>query len=66
MMSKTTYGAFARRTEGEPSFDVKNVHGGGHFGVGGVLGAIGDAYNSPGGELPLYLAIYILIVELFY
>ncbi|KAI5842479.1 hypothetical protein DFP73DRAFT_515115 [Morchella snyderi] len=51
MMSKTTYGAFARRTEGEPSFDVKNVHGGGHFGVGGVLGAIGDAYNSPGDPL---------------
>lgn len=52
MMSKKDFGAFARRTEGEPSFDVKNVHGGGHFGIGGVLGSMGDAFNSPGGEFP--------------
>lgn len=50
LMGKTNFTDFARRMEGEPSFDVPNVHGGGHYGVGGVLGTLGDAYNSPGGE----------------
>ncbi|KAK3396984.1 hypothetical protein B0T20DRAFT_356175 [Sordaria brevicollis] len=48
LMEKTNFTDFARRMEGLPSFDYPNVHGGGHFGVGGVLGTLGDAFNSPG------------------
>ncbi|KAF8053885.1 hypothetical protein FPV67DRAFT_1443039 [Lyophyllum atratum] len=48
VLATPNYGAFARRLEAIPGWDMKNVHGGGHFGVGGVLGTIGDAYNSPG------------------
>lgn len=51
LMAKTDFEGFARRMEGEPSFEYPNVHGGGHFGVGGVLGTLGDAFNSPGGKL---------------
>lgn len=36
LLAKPNYGAFARRMEAEPSFDVTNIHGGGHFGVGGL------------------------------
>ncbi|KAK6530325.1 hypothetical protein TWF694_003682 [Orbilia ellipsospora] len=42
------YGWFARRIENIPDFTVPNIHGSGHFGVGGALGTMGDAYNSPG------------------
>ncbi|KNG49848.1 di-copper centre-containing protein [Stemphylium lycopersici] len=43
------YTAFARRLEGEPSFAPPgNIHGSGHFGVGGALGQAGNAENSPG------------------
>lgn len=48
VLTQPDYGHFARRLEALPSWDMKNVHGGGHFGVGGVLGSMGDAYNSPG------------------
>ncbi|RPA75967.1 Di-copper centre-containing protein [Ascobolus immersus RN42] len=46
--AKTNFKDFAYRMEGLPSFDYPNVHGGGHFGVGGVLGTFGDSNNSPG------------------
>jgi tyrosinase len=42
-----TYEAFARRLEGLPGWSMKNFHGGGHFGVGGLLGSMGDSSNSP-------------------
>ncbi|KAA8911392.1 hypothetical protein FN846DRAFT_792268 [Sphaerosporella brunnea] len=51
VMAEPDYGAFARRLEALPSWAMKNVHGGGHFGVGGILGTMGDAYNSPGDPL---------------
>jgi tyrosinase len=38
--------------------------GGGHFGVGGVLGTIGDAYNSPGD--PLFYLHHTNLDRLFY
>jgi tyrosinase len=46
VLAQPDYGSFARRLEGIPSWDMKNVHGGGHFGVGGVLGTIGDGKLS--------------------
>ncbi|KAH7065797.1 monooxygenase [Paraphoma chrysanthemicola] len=45
------YTSFARAIENIPSFDQPNIHGSGHFGVGGVLGTIGNAANSPGDPL---------------
>lgn len=50
VMSQPDYTSFAFAIENVPSFDQPNIHGSGHFGVGGVLGTIGDAYNSPGGK----------------
>ncbi|KAI7781608.1 Di-copper centre-containing protein [Diaporthe eres] len=49
--SQPDYTSFAFAIENVPSFDQPNIHGSGHFGVGGVLGTIGDAYNSPGDPL---------------
>ncbi|KAK6503861.1 hypothetical protein TWF481_008864 [Arthrobotrys musiformis] len=34
--------------EGGPSFEASGVHGGGHYGIGGTLGIMGDLYVSPG------------------
>lgn len=53
--SQPDYTTFVRALENKPSFDEPNIHGSGHFGVGGVLGTIGNVNHSPGGELP-YLA----------
>ncbi|RPA76940.1 Di-copper centre-containing protein [Ascobolus immersus RN42] len=41
------YEDFAWRLEGLPGWSMKNFHGGGHFGVGGLLGSMGDSNNSP-------------------
>jgi len=51
VLSQPDYTSFARELEGTPSFDERNVHGSGHFGVGGVLGTAGNAANSPGDPL---------------
>ncbi|KAF3020245.1 hypothetical protein E8E14_012263 [Neopestalotiopsis sp. 37M] len=51
VLATEDYTAFARAIENVPSFDRPNIHGSGHFGVGGALGTIGDAYNSPGDPL---------------
>jgi tyrosinase len=51
VLSQPDYTSFARELEGTPSFDERNVHGSGHFGVGGVLGTVGNAANSLGDPL---------------
>jgi tyrosinase len=48
VLAQKDYTGFARAVEGEASFAVPNIHGSGHFGVGGALGQAGDANNSPG------------------
>jgi tyrosinase len=48
VLDQPNYRAFARKVEGEPTFAVPNIHGSGHFGVGGALGTAGSAENSPG------------------
>ncbi|EPS41920.1 hypothetical protein H072_4142 [Dactylellina haptotyla CBS 200.50] len=40
--------AFDRVVEGGPSFEASGIHGGGHYGIGGTLGTMGDLYVSPG------------------
>lgn len=49
IMKAPDFGRFTKAVESVPSFDVPTIHGGGHFGVGGVLGSLGNAYNSPAG-----------------
>ncbi|KAF3929394.1 Tyrosinase [Dactylella cylindrospora] len=39
---------FDKIVEGGPSFEASGVHGGGHYGIGGTLGTMGDLYVSPG------------------
>ncbi|TLD27844.1 Di-copper centre-containing protein [Venturia nashicola] len=51
VLAQKDYTSFARAIENVPSFDQPNIHGSGHFGVGGVLGTIGNAANSPGDPL---------------
>ncbi|KAF1849647.1 Di-copper centre-containing protein [Cucurbitaria berberidis CBS 394.84] len=51
VLAQKDYTSFARAIENIPSFDEPNIHGSGHFGVGGVLGTIGNAANSPGDPL---------------
>ncbi|KAF1980068.1 monooxygenase, partial [Bimuria novae-zelandiae CBS 107.79] len=51
VLEQPDYTSFARELEGSPSLDFMNIHGSGHFGVGGVLGQIGNAANSPADPL---------------
>jgi tyrosinase len=51
VQSQPDYTSFARALENIPAFTEPNIHGSGHFGVGGVLGTIGNQYESPGGTL---------------
>lgn len=51
VLAQPDYTSFAFELEGIPSFTQPSIHGGGHFGVGGALGTMGDAYNSPGDPL---------------
>jgi len=49
--SQSDYTSFARALGSTPSFTQPNIHGSGHFGVGGVLGILGNSALSPGGML---------------
>lgn len=49
VLMQKDYTSFARAIERVPTFDQPNIHGSGHFGVGGVLDTIGNATISPGG-----------------
>jgi len=51
-LAEPTFNDFAHTLEGSRSFAVANIHGSGHFGVGGILGQAGNAANSPGGKSP--------------
>ncbi|CAN9415346.1 unnamed protein product [Alternaria alternata] len=42
---------FDRTMQGSKTVFAPNIHGSGHFGVGGVLGQAGDPANSPGEPL---------------
>ncbi|RYN40482.1 hypothetical protein AA0114_g11065 [Alternaria tenuissima] len=51
VLDAVDYTQFAYRVEGEADFAKSNIHGSGHFGVGGQLGQAGNAENSPGEPL---------------
>ncbi|KAI9374215.1 hypothetical protein BJX61DRAFT_541049 [Aspergillus egyptiacus] len=51
VQSQPDYTSFAYALENIPAFTEPNIHGSGHFGVGGVLGTIGNQYESPGDPL---------------
>ncbi|KAK0657072.1 hypothetical protein B0T16DRAFT_400842 [Cercophora newfieldiana] len=46
-LSQPDFGWFARIVEGGPDYELSGVHGGGHYGVGGSLGQMGNLYLSP-------------------
>jgi len=50
LMAQPDYTSVARTVEKEQNFIKLNVHASGHFGVGGILGTMGNAAESPGGE----------------
>jgi tyrosinase len=50
VMAQPDYTTLARTVEKERSFIPPNIHASGHFGVGGILGTMGNAAESPGGE----------------
>ncbi|KAI5807356.1 hypothetical protein DFH27DRAFT_315579 [Peziza echinospora] len=64
ILLQTDFAHFARKIEGNPTFDVKNVHRGGHIGIGGVLGTMADIYNSPGD--PLFYLHHVNIDRLWW
>ncbi|KAL2863121.1 tyrosinase family protein [Aspergillus lucknowensis] len=51
VQSQPDYTSFARALENIPAFTEPNIHGSGHFGAGGVLGTLGNQYESPGDPL---------------
>ncbi|KAJ5585486.1 uncharacterized protein N7459_005286 [Penicillium hispanicum] len=51
VQSQPDYTTFARAIENIPNFSQPNIHGSGHFGVGGVLGTLGNSALSPGDPL---------------
>ncbi|KAH7356246.1 hypothetical protein BKA66DRAFT_251524 [Pyrenochaeta sp. MPI-SDFR-AT-0127] len=51
VLAQEDYTSFAKAIEHLRSFKSPNIHGSGHFGIGGVLGTIGNAANSPGDPL---------------
>lgn len=49
VLAQPDYTSMARAIENIPNFSQPNIHGSGHFGVGGVLGTLGNQALSPGG-----------------
>jgi len=47
-MDQPDFYSFDKSVEGGPSFEASGIHGGGHYGIGGTLGIMGDLYVSPG------------------
>lgn len=48
--SQPDYTSFTRALENIPRFSQPNIHGSHHFGVGGVLGTLGNSAHRPGGK----------------
>lgn len=51
ILAQPDYTSFDRAIEGLPDPRYPNIHTGGHFAVGGLLGQAGSIYNSPGEPL---------------
>ena len=50
VLAQPDYTSIARTVEKKQSFDPPNIHASSHFGVGGILGTMGNAAESPGGK----------------
>ncbi|KAJ6256432.1 Tyrosinase [Drechslerella dactyloides] len=46
-MKATDFINFDDIVEGGPGFGISGIHGGGHYGIGGLLGTMGDLFLSP-------------------
>lgn len=60
LLEQPDYVSITRTFEKIPKMDPPNIHAAGHFGVGGVLGTMGDAWNSPGGTSDLISCFFSL------
>lgn len=49
VLAQPDYTLLAATVEKKQSFTPPNIHASGHFGVGGILGTMGNAAESPGG-----------------
>jgi tyrosinase len=49
-LSQPDYTTFAWTLKNIPNFSEPNIHGSGHFGIGGVLGTLANSALSPGGK----------------
>jgi tyrosinase len=58
VLAQPDYTSVARTVEKKQSFDPSNIHASGHFGIGGILGTMGNAAESPGGKS---YATYVLL-----
>ncbi|KAK6355579.1 hypothetical protein TWF696_004678 [Orbilia brochopaga] len=47
-MQAQNFEEFDDVVEGGPGFGISGIHGGGHYGIGGTFGIMGDLYLSPG------------------
>ena len=63
VLAEPDYSSFTFELEGLPVFTQATIRGSGHFGVGSVLGMIGDAYSSRGG--PLFISIMGIWIACF-
>jgi tyrosinase len=59
VLAQLDYTSIARTAEKKQSFDPPNIHASGHFGIGGILGAMGNAAESPGGECFLLIPSHV-------
>jgi tyrosinase len=50
VLAQPDYTSIAKTVEKLRAFDPPNIHASGHFGIGGILGTMGNAAESPGGE----------------
>jgi tyrosinase len=50
VLAQPDYTSVAKTVEKERNFVLSNIHASGHFGVGGILGTMGNAAESPGGK----------------
>jgi tyrosinase len=59
VLAQPDYTSFPRALENIPSFAQPNIHGSAHFGVGGVLGALGNSALIPWGALSMLLVFLL-------
>lgn len=53
-LSHGSFREFDMDVQGWITPETMTIHGGGHLGVGGLFGTVGDVYSSPGGKSNIF------------